>query len=45
MNAIIPETHFDFKSILSPLPCVCCGEPVHQDNLCKACYDQMKERD
>lgn len=54
MNALIPETYFDFNTILpcsttdqsvSRLPCVCCGEPVFQDNLCKSCYDQMKEND
>lgn len=42
MNAIIIESFFDFESILT---CVCCGEPVHQDNLCKSCYDQVKECD
>lgn len=31
------------ETLPAPLPCVCCGEDVFKNHLCKDCFDAMLE--
>lgn len=30
-------------TVPAPLPCICCGEDVFKNHLCKDCFDSMLE--
>lgn len=39
----VPEPSIIYGWSPAPLPCVCCGEDVFKNHLCKDCFDSMLE--
>lgn len=37
------ESRLPWPLIPAPLPCICCGEDVYRNHLCRDCYDSMLE--
>lgn len=44
-NKFFPLVDDPSESILLSLSCACCGEDVYQDNLCRDCFESLRERD